>query len=91
LSRDGSQAKIVIRDSGKGMSPEFLSNRLFKPFSSTKVNGMGIGAYESRQYIQEIGGSLSVESELGQGTAVTVLLPLMEVARSGEPELYNAK
>jgi len=91
LSRDGSQAKVVIRDNGKGMSPEFVSNRLFKPFSSTKTNGMGIGAYESRQYIQEIGGSLSVESELGRGTAVTVLLPLMEVARSAEPELYNAK
>ncbi|MDP1690712.1 MAG: PEP-CTERM system histidine kinase PrsK [Burkholderiaceae bacterium] len=91
LAREGSHAKIVIRDTGQGMSPEFLNNRLFKPFSSTKVNGMGIGAFESRQYIQEIGGSLAVESELGQGTVVTVLLPLMDSARHGEPELYSAK
>ena len=90
LAREGSQAKIVIRDSGQGMSAEFLNHRLFKPFSSTKVNGMGIGAYESRQYIQEIGGSLAVESELGRGTVVTVLMPLMDVSRSAEPELYSA-
>ncbi|MES2956961.1 MAG: XrtA/PEP-CTERM system histidine kinase PrsK [Pseudomonadota bacterium] len=91
LAREGSQAKILVRDSGQGMSPEFLSSRLFKPFSSTKVNGMGIGAYESRQYIQEIGGSVSVESELGSGTVVTVLLPLLDSVRSAEQELYAAK
>ena len=91
LAREGSHAKIVICDSGQGMSPEFLSNRLFKPFSSTKVNGMGIGAYESRQYIQEIGGSLSVASEVGRGTVVTVLMPLFEAGRSSERELYSAK
>jgi len=91
LSREGSQAKIVVRDNGQGMSADFLNNRLFKPFNSTKANGMGIGAYESRQYIQEIGGSLAVESELGRGTVVTVLLPLIEMARSAEPELYSVK
>jgi signal transduction histidine kinase len=91
LAREGSQAKIVVRDTGKGMSPDFLSNRLFKPFNSTKPNGMGIGAYESRQYIQELGGSLTVESELGRGTVVTVRLPLLEAARVAERELYSAK
>jgi len=91
LAREGSHAKIVVRDAGRGMSREFLNNRLFKPFSSTKPNGMGIGAYESRQYIHEIGGSLSVESELGHGTVVTVLLPLMNTAPSSERELYSAK
>ena len=90
LAREGGQAKIVVRDSGQGMSADFLNNRLFKPFSSTKANGMGIGAYESRQYIQEIGGSLAVESEVGRGTVVTVLLPLLDAARKAEPELYNA-
>ena len=91
LAREGSHAKIVVRDSGEGMSAEFLNDRLFKPFTSTKVNGMGIGAYESRQYIQELGGSLTVQSELGQGTVVTVLLPLMDTARASERELYSAK
>ena len=90
LAREGSQAKIVVRDTGQGMSADFLNSCLFKPFSSTKVNGMGIGAYESRQYIQEIGGSLAVESEVGRGTVVTVLLPLLEVTRKAESELYSA-
>ena len=90
LAREGSQAKIVVRDTGQGMSADFLNNRLFKPFSSTKVNGMGIGVYESRQYIQEIGGSLAVESEVGRGTVVTVLLPLLEATRKAEPALYSA-
>ena len=90
LDREGSQARVVVRDTGQGMSPDFLNNRLFKPFTSTKANGMGIGAYESRQYIQEIGGSLSVESELGHGTVVTVLLPLLETARNSKHEFYNA-
>jgi len=91
LVREGSQAKIVVRDAGKGMSPDFLSNRLFKPFHSTKEGGMGIGAYESRQYIQELGGSVTVDSELGRGTVVTVLLPLLDAARIAERELYSAK
>jgi putative PEP-CTERM system histidine kinase len=90
LAREGSQAKIVIRDTGQGMSAEFIKDRLFRPFTSTKVNGMGIGAYESRQYIQEIGGSLSVESELGRGTVVTVLLPLLEVSIKATTELHSA-
>lgn len=89
LSREGSQAKIVVQDNGQGMSADFQKNRLFKPFQSTKTNGMGIGAYESRQYIQEIGGSVTVDSEVGRGTVVTVLLPLIDGVRSSESELYS--
>ena len=39
---------------------------------------MGIGAYESFQYVQELGGKVQVDSEEGEGTVVTLLLPLME-------------
>jgi signal transduction histidine kinase len=63
------------------MSPEFLRERLFKPFQTTKPAGMGIGAYESFQYIHELGGRISVESELDAGTEVSLLLPLSD-ARS---------
>jgi len=91
LDRAGSQAVITVRDTGPGMTPEFMSDRLFKPFQSTKADGMGIGIYESRQYIHEIGGSLSVQSEPGQGTVFTVQLPLLDVGRRSEPELYSAK
>ena len=60
------------------MSEEFVRERLFKPFQTTKAAGMGIGAFESFQYVPERGGKLSVDSTLGQGTVVTVLLPLIE-------------
>lgn len=78
LDRLGSQARIVVGDTGKGMSRDFIRDRLFKPFQTTKQAGMGIGAYESFQYVQELGGHIEVDSELGQGTTVKMLLPLFE-------------
>ncbi len=76
LDAEGSQARIRVEDSGCGMSEDFIQNRLFKPFQTTKVSGMGIGAHESYQYVQELGGKISVQSELNRGTTVTLLLPL---------------
>ena len=79
LDRQSGWARIEIADTGLGMSPEFLRERLFKPFQTTKQAGMGIGAYESFQYVQELGGKIEVQSELNQGTTVTILLPVFEV------------
>ena len=76
LDAEGSQARIRVQDSGCGMSQDFIQNRLFKPFQTTKASGMGIGAHESYQYVQELGGKISVQSELNRGTTVTLLLPL---------------
>lgn len=76
LDKSGSQARVQISDDGCGMSEEFVQNKLFKPFQTTKETGMGIGAFESYQYLQELGGKIEVESKLGQGTLVTILLPL---------------
>ena len=74
---DGSGCALVeIVDTGEGMSEEFIRERLFKPFDSTKSAGMGIGVFESREYINELGGSLEVNSTLGVGTTFRVLLPL---------------
>jgi signal transduction histidine kinase len=56
LSRQGDYALVKVDDTGHGMSPEFLRERLFKPFQTTKPAGMGIGAYESFQYVHELGG-----------------------------------
>jgi putative PEP-CTERM system histidine kinase len=78
LDRLSGQARIVVGDTGKGMSQDFIRDRLFKPFQTTKQAGMGIGAYESFQYVQELGGRIEVDSELGQGTTVKMLLPLFE-------------
>ena len=79
VGREGGMAAIEIRDNGKGMSAEFLRDQLFRPFTSTKQSGMGIGAYESRQYVQELGGEVRVQSTEGQGTVFMVTLPVLDV------------
>ncbi len=72
----GDQAKLVVKDTGQGMPAEFIRDRLFKPFQTTKRAGMGIGAYEVFHYVQELGGRIEVQSSPGQGTCMTVMLPL---------------
>ena len=79
LGRLGGQARIEVGDTGSGMSQDFIRDRLFKPFQTTKQAGMGIGAYESFQYVQELGGKIEVDSELNRGTKVTILLPMFEI------------
>ncbi|WP_409983043.1 XrtA/PEP-CTERM system histidine kinase PrsK [Roseateles sp.] len=76
LDAQGSQARVRIIDTGCGMTEDFIQNRLFKPFQTTKTSGMGIGAHESHQYVQELGGSIQVESTVNKGTSITLLLPL---------------
>lgn len=79
VERKNDKAAIEVGDTGHGMSPEFVRDRLFKPFQSTKEAGMGIGAYESAQYIRELGGEMLVDSEPGHGTRITILLPLFVI------------
>ena len=79
LAQAAGRARLEVGDTGAGMSAEFIQHRLFRPFSSTKSSGMGIGSYESFQYVKELGGSIDVKSELGQGTLVTLLLPLFDL------------
>lgn len=78
IDRVGSHARVEVGDNGHGMSEAFMRDRLFKPFETTKNTGMGIGAYESFQYVQELGGKVDVRSREGEGTVVTLLLPLIE-------------
>jgi putative PEP-CTERM system histidine kinase len=73
--REGAFTVTEVRDNGVGMSAEFVRDELFKPFRTTKSGGMGIGVYESFQYVAELGGRLSVDSKPGVGTCVKVLLP----------------
>lgn len=65
---------VDVEDRGVGMSPEFVRNHLFRPFSSTKAGGFGIGAYQARRLAEAMGGSLTVESREGQGTRFTLTL-----------------
>ncbi len=85
VARQDGQLRVEIGDTGQGMSEEFVRTRLFKPFSSTKgSSGMGIGSYESAQYIRELGGQIEVDSQVGRGTVLTVLLPLLEIGQAAE-------
>lgn len=78
LCRKNGHACLEVSDNGHGMSAEFIRERLFKPFQTTKQSGMGIGVYESHQYISELGGQILVDSQPNVGTRVTLLLPLQE-------------
>jgi putative PEP-CTERM system histidine kinase len=75
---------VEISDTGEGMSEEFIRERLFKPFESTKSAGMGIGVFESREYINELGGGLEVSSKPTLGTTFKVILPLHETTQAVE-------
>lgn len=67
---------IDILDNGCGMSEEFVANRLFKPFDTTKGNaGMGIGVYEAKQFIEGLKGTLKVISEENQGSQFKIVIP----------------
>ncbi len=85
LERHGAEARITIGDTGRGMTASFIRDRLFKPFQTTKSNGMGIGAYESLQYVRDLGGSIDVQSVVNQGTVVTLTLPAIEQTAEAGP------
>ncbi|WP_426054029.1 XrtA/PEP-CTERM system histidine kinase PrsK [Janthinobacterium sp. PSPC2-1] len=85
LRRVQHTAVVELDDTGQGMSEQFIRERLFKPFDTTKTAGMGIGVFESREYLREVGGSLEVRSEPQVGTTFRVILPLHAAMGSDPP------
>jgi signal transduction histidine kinase len=76
--RDG-RALIAVQDTGAGMTHEFVRERLFRPFDSTKGSkGMGIGAYQVREYVRSLGGDVEVQSGPGLGTRFELTLPVLD-------------
>jgi signal transduction histidine kinase len=69
---------LLVADNGCGMTPEFLSRALFRPFQTTKKKGLGIGMFQSKMIVEAHGGRIEVESEARKGTAFRVLLPIAE-------------
>lgn len=71
---DGKPA-FSVSDTGPGMTRVFIENRLFRPFATTKKNGIGLGLYTCREVIRATGGSIDVQSVEGAGTTFRVVLP----------------
>ena len=67
---------IDIADQGAGMDIDFIHSQLFRPFRSTKAEGYGIGAYQTRELLRMAGGDLDVISAPGAGTTMRISLPL---------------
>jgi putative PEP-CTERM system histidine kinase len=91
LRRDGDSAVVEVSDSGRGMSERFVRERLFKPFETTKTAGMGIGVFESREYVRELGGQLLVASVESAGTTFSMRLPIhhLKEAPDGKEEALS--
>ena len=79
LSCHDNMAVIAIKDDGEGMDEQFIQEKLFMPFYTTKGSrGMGIGVYQAREYIRSLQGELKVESKMNIGTTVVVEIPLAD-------------
>ena len=75
-ARAGALAVLTAADDGCGMTEEFLAQSLFRPFQTTKKNGLGIGMFQSKMIVEAHGGRIAVESTPGRGTTFKVFLPL---------------
>ncbi len=77
-------AVVEIADRGPGMPPE-VQRQLFTPFFTTKDRGTGLGLPISLRIVEEHGGTVEVQSQVGQGTSFRVLLPVAMEERGGHP------
>lgn len=76
MQRADGMAMVEVEDTGCGMDDAFVRERLFRPFETTKgSSGMGIGAYETREYVRSLGGEVEVHSRVGHGTLFRLRLP----------------
>jgi two-component system, cell cycle sensor histidine kinase and response regulator CckA len=73
--QEGPYARLTVTDTGRGVSPEVRA-RMFEPYFTTKEGGTGLGASSVAFTVRQLQGTVSVDSEPGRGTSITVLLPL---------------
>lgn len=76
IGQEAGSPQVRVTDDGQGMDETFVRDRLFKPFDTTKgARGMGIGAYQAREYLRSLGGDVLVESAPGKGTTFRLVFP----------------
>jgi signal transduction histidine kinase len=76
--KDTKTMEIKIQDTGLGIDPKD-SKKIFEPFFTTKGHGTGLGLFVTREIIQEHGGTITMDSVIGQGTTFTIKLPAKEI------------
>jgi putative PEP-CTERM system histidine kinase len=75
-ARQNGWAVLTVADNGCGMNPEFIQRSLFRPFQTTKKQGIGIGMFQCKMIVEAHHGRIEVQSELAKGTTFRVMLPL---------------
>jgi len=84
-------AVVTVTDNGPGMDRTFIETKLFQPLTTVKSSGFGIGAFQIRQIVREMGGRLEVDSQVGRGTRMIVWLPLGAAAAPKDANLQQLK
>jgi signal transduction histidine kinase len=77
--------QVAVRDNGSGIPAAFLRDHAFRPFHTTKGNGIGIGLYQCKSIVDAAGGTIFISSKPGVGTVVHVTLPAAGVIADGDP------
>jgi putative PEP-CTERM system histidine kinase len=90
VDRAADTVAITITDKGCGMDADFIRNRLFHPFVSTKPGGFGIGSFEARSLITAMAGRIRVDSRPGRGTSFIIQLPAADIAAEAQPARKRA-
>ncbi len=89
MYRERGRAIVSVSDTGAGMDADFVTRRLFRPFDTTKgSSGMGIGAYQIREYVHALGGAVEVHSSPGEGTRLVLRIP-METEDAQESDISD--
>jgi signal transduction histidine kinase len=78
----GDEVLVQVIDTGIGMTPE-VKSQAFTPYFSTKKHGTGLGLPTARRVVEQHGGRLQLDSEVGRGTAFTIHLPRRTDAGAG--------
>jgi putative PEP-CTERM system histidine kinase len=78
--------EIRVRDDGRGMDEDFIRTRLFRPFTTTKANGLGVGLAQCRAIVEAHGGRIEVVSQPGEGATFVVQVPARKRSEAGERE-----
>jgi PAS domain S-box-containing protein len=78
--------RVIVRDTGHGIRPELMDN-IFTPFFTTKPHGTGLGLAICRHIVNEHGGEITVQSEVGKGSRFITDLPIMPQPAQGQAQI----